>query len=241
MAVKHMGKLTLDLVKKISPSNGDNLEQGIAEDAEIEMSNSELKEKFLALIDQDQLGVKTLNQTAPKHLDLATQAAISTNGMIQPYFDNSTFHEIEQQRMQEISKRSAKISESFHKERERKEKIEKDRHDQLVAALERSNSQQFLANENSQLKAEIEKLKQENCRLLKENNKYKNQCSVESTRAKNNLLDIIYVLVDMAELPIDNPFKAYGVMQLHADRKQLKIPSKDTVSKWLEDANNKNI
>lgn len=239
MAVKHLGILTLDKVKKLTQSENNDKESLVTK--KIESSTETLKDRVLALIDQEQLGVATINQTASKYAYLATQAANSTNGMIQPCFDNSTFNQIEQQRMQKMNIRSAKFSESFHKERERKEKIEKDRHNQLVAALERSNSQQLLVNENTQLKAEIEKLKQENSKLLKENNKYKNQGSTESTRAKNNLLDIIYVLVNMAELPIDNPFKAYGVMQLHADRKQLKIPSKDTVSKWLEDANNKNI
>lgn len=244
MAVKHLGKLTLDLVKEISPSNSDNLKQGLAEDAEIEMSNSELKEKFLVLIDQEKLHKQTINQvdlSYSKYAELAEKAAISTVGFIQPHFDNSSFELIEQQRMKKMDTISKKLSKSFDQARERKERIEKERNDQLVSALERSNSQQFLANENAQLKIEIEKLKQENSKLLKENNKFKKQGSIESTRAKNNVLDIIYVLVDMAELPIDNPFKAYGVMQLHADRKKLKIPSKDTVSKWLEDANNKNI
>ncbi len=241
MTVKHLGKLTLDLVEKISQSERNNQEQ--TKSGEDEAFNNTLKDKFLALIDQGPAFGSVMNDTPDKYseyMSLATKAAIATQ--IEPlYLDHSSFELIEQQRMKKMDTISKKLSKSFDQARERKERIEKERNDQLVSALERSNSQQFLANENAQLKIEIEKLKQENSKLLKENNKFKKQGSIESTRAKNNVLDIIYVLVDMAELPIDNPFKAYGVMQLHADRKKLKIPSKDTVSKWLEDANNKNI
>ncbi|MHA3081000.1 hypothetical protein [Acinetobacter sp. ANC 5502] len=236
MAVKNFGKLTLDLVEEISQSEKSNQEQTVTE--EMDSSNSTLKSRFMDLINKEQSHKSNFSQNATESMEamtLAKKAVISTH--IQPshfnYFDHNHYDQIEKQQ--------EKISQAFQQEHERKEKLEQNRHDQLVSALERSNNQQALADENTQLKAEIEKLKQENSKLLKENKKIKNQGNIESTRAKNNLLDIIYVLVDMAELPIDNPFKAYSVMQLHADGKKLKIPSKDTVSKWLEDANNKNI
>ncbi|ENU80324.1 hypothetical protein F975_02080 [Acinetobacter sp. ANC 3789] len=236
MAVKNLGKLTLDLVEGISQSEKSNQEQTVTE--EMDSSNSTLKNRFMDVINKEQSHKSNFSQNATESMEamtLAKKAVIPTH--IQPshfnYFDHNHYDQIEKQQK--------KISQAFQQEHERKEKLEQNRHDQLVSALERSNNQQALADENTQLKAEIEKLKQENSKLLKENKKIKNQGNIESTRAKNNLLDIIYVLVDMAELPIDNPFKAYGVMQLHADGKKLKIPSKDTVSKWLEDANNKNI
>ena len=155
-------------------------------------------------------------------------------------FNSTNFEDSEKQRMKRLNQQSVKLSKFAQQERERIKQIDTDRHDQLISAVERIGNKQQLAYENTQLKAELEKLKDDNSKLLNENKKLRKNQNIESTRAKNNLLDIIYVLADMANLTIDNPFKSYGVMQAHADTNNLKIPSKDTVSKWLEDSKNKN-
>lgn len=161
MAVKHLGKLTLDLVKEISQSENNDKESIVTK--EIKPSSETLKDKFLALIDQGNGDDQANYSQHAESIALAHQVAISKS-ILQPLSDHSSFDQVEQQRMEKMSRTSAKISKAFKQEHERKEKLEKDRHDQLVSALERSNNQQALADENAQLKAEIEKLlKEKNC------------------------------------------------------------------------------
>ncbi|CAM4357034.1 hypothetical protein [Acinetobacter pragensis] len=228
MTVKHLGKLTLDLVEKISQSEKNNQEQ--TKSGVNEAFNNTLKDKFLALIDQAPEFGSVMNDTSDKYseyMSLATKAAIATQ--IEPlHLDHSSFKEIEQQRMQEINKRSAKISESFHREHERKEKLEQDRHDQLVSALERSNNQQALIDENAQLKAEIEKLKLENKQLKKIKGNL-------GTKESDNVIKIVTILADMAGLPKVNPSIAFNMMEAHAANNGLEIPSSNTVTKWLKE------
>ncbi|MFW1858571.1 hypothetical protein [Acinetobacter defluvii] len=234
MAVKNLGVLTLDLVKELTQSeNNDN---------ELVMTKSlgdTLRDKLLAQIDQV-TAIDPMDYS--KHAEsiaLAHQVAISNN-ILQPLADHSFFEQADRQLMEKTSRTSAKISEEFKKEQERKNKFKQDQTNQIVSAIVNSNNQQVLVNENTQLKAEIEKLKQENDKLLKDNKKLKKLGSIESTRAKNNVLDIIYVLVDMAKLPIDTPYKAYAVMQKHAETKDFSLSSKDIVADWLKEANDKN-
>jgi hypothetical protein len=58
--------------------------------------------------------------------------------------------------------------------------------------------------------------------------------NIENSRERNNVSDIIAILSDLAGIDINEPYKAYEVMQNHADINKLKIPSKDTVAKWLK-------
>lgn len=108
-----------------------------------------------------------------------------------------------------------------------KEKLEQDRHSQLIAALGKNSSNQTMQDEIKTLKAEIQELKKENSKLQKQLN--------ENPRERNNVLKIIAILADMANLKIDTPFKSFDAMQAHADRSNLKIPSKDTVAKWFKE------
>lgn len=59
-----------------------------------------------------------------------------------------------------------------------------------------------------------------------------------STRERNNGLKIIAILVKMLDLPIDQPFVAFNMLEAYAIQNNLEIPSKDTVVKWLRDSNN---
>lgn len=90
------------------------------------------------------------------------------------------FEESERNRINRMNEQSKKFSTAMQKERERKEKLEQDRHAQLVSVLERSNNQQALANENTQLKAEIEKLQQEKNYLESELSKLKTGIEINS-------------------------------------------------------------
>lgn len=237
MAVKNLGILTLDLVKELTQSENNKQEDKV----QIDSSNLPLKDRFLALTNQENGYLQDLNPVDIQYANsIAAHQSFIANSIIKPVFIDKSFEQVERQRMEKMSRTSAKISEGFKKEQERKDKFKQDQTDQIVSAIVNSNNQQVLVNENAQLKAEIEKLKQENDKLLKDNKKLKKQGSIESTRAKNNVLDIIYVLVDMAKLPIDTPYKAYAVMQKHAETKDFSLPSKDIVGDWLKEANDKN-
>lgn len=226
MTVKHLGKLTLDLAEKISQSEKNNQEQtkiGVNE-----AFNNTLKDKFLTLIDREPAFGPVMNDTKySEYMSSVTQAAIATQ--IEPlYLDYSTFEEIEQQKMEKMNKTLKDSAKAFEKERDRKEKLEQDRHDQLVSALERSNSQQALIDENAQLKAEIEKLKLENKQLKKIKGNL-------GTKESDSVIKIVTILADMAGLPKVNPSIAFNMMEAHAANNGLEIPSSNTVTKWLKE------
>lgn len=61
-----------------------------------------------------------------------------------------------------------------------------------------------------------------------------------STRERNNALKIIAALARMANLPQDQPFVAFNMLEAFATQNDLEIPSKDTVARWLKDANSEN-
>ena len=262
MTKKHLGRLSPEVVEKLKQqSESTDLEsntdtplvekiKGLIEknashehvpnesDQEAQEYLKNLSLSSVPIMREINLGLASTQNTAsifqmqnPSQLELDTVPRV---------FNSTNFEDSEKQRMKRLNQQSVKLSKFAQQERERIKQIDTDRHDQLISAVERIGNKQQLAYENTQLKAELEKLKDDNSKLLNENKKLRKNQNIESTRAKNNLLDIIYVLADMANLPIDNPFKSYGVMQAHADTNNLKIPSKDTVSKWLEDSKNKN-
>ncbi|NDX20001.1 hypothetical protein [Acinetobacter baumannii] len=61
-----------------------------------------------------------------------------------------------------------------------------------------------------------------------------------NTRERNNALKIIAALARMANLPQDQPFVAFNMLEAFATQNDLEIPSKDTVARWLKDANSEN-
>lgn len=219
MAVKNLGILTLDKVKKLTQSKNNDKKS-------IELSNATLEDRVLALIDQTSENNQINHSKHAESTALDHQVAIS-DSLLKPLSDHSFFEQAERQRMEKMNEQSKKFSIAMQEERERKEKLEKDRHDQLVSALERSNNQQTLADENAQLKAEIEKLKLENKQLkkIKEN---------LGTKESDNVLKIVTILADMAGLPKLNPSTAFNMMEAHAANKGLEIPSSNTVTKWLK-------
>lgn len=58
-----------------------------------------------------------------------------------------------------------------------------------------------------------------------------------NTRERNSVQKIITILADMAGLPKDNPSTAFNMMEAHAARNGLEIPSTNTVTKWLREEN----
>ncbi|MFV5426827.1 hypothetical protein VXO75_08395 [Acinetobacter towneri] len=52
----------------------------------------------------------------------------------------------------------------------------------------------------------------------------------------NNVVKILAALTHFAQLDISKPHKAFTVLQKHCDQSNLKIPNKDTVAKWFEEA-----
>lgn len=54
---------------------------------------------------------------------------------------------------------------------------------------------------------------------------------VPNSRQRNNVLNIIKVLVNMAGLPSE-PYTAFNMMEAHAISKDMDLPSKDTTVKW---------
>ncbi|MCG2575245.1 DUF3450 domain-containing protein [Acinetobacter sp. ME22] len=222
MAVKNLGKLTLDLVEELSQSEKSNQEETLI--AEMDSSNSTLKDRLMDLINKEQLHKSNFSQNATTSMDamaMAKKAEISAHiqsAYLSP-FDHNYYDQIEKQQK--------KISQVLQREHERKEKLDTERQDQLIAAIDRSNNQRALADENAQLKAEIEKLKLENKQLkkIKEN---------LGTKESDNVLKIVTILADMAGLPKLNPSTAFNMMEAHAANKGLEIPSSNTVTKWLK-------
>tara|TARA_R110000822_G_scaffold66105_4_gene161556 strand:- start:14261 stop:14899 length:639 start_codon:yes stop_codon:yes gene_type:complete len=56
------------------------------------------------------------------------------------------------------------------------------------------------------------------------------------TRERNSIAQIIAALAGMAKIDLEKPFIAYDAMRLSAELGGLKLPSKDTVGKWLKAA-----
>lgn len=224
MAVKNLGILTLDLVKELTQSENNKQEDKV----QIDSSNPPLKDRFLALTNQENGHLHDLNPVDIQYANsIAAHQSFIANSIIEPVLIDKSFKQVERQRMEKMSRTSAKISEAFRKEQERKEKLEQDRHDQLIAVQERSNNMQALTIENTQLRNEIEKLKLENVQLkkIKEN---------LGTKESDNVLKIVAILADMAGLPKANPSIAYNMMEAHSASKGLEIPASNTVTKWFK-------
>lgn len=115
-----------------------------------------------------------------------------------------------------------------------------------------------------ELNAEIEKLEQENKRLkielsekvsldsaivsnqdqaaeeTKENySDLTPEQEIPNARQRNNVLKIISILSEMADLPPE-PFTAFNMMDAHATQNGKEIPSKHTIADWLKRAKDSN-
>lgn len=62
---------------------------------------------------------------------------------------------------------------------------------------------------------------------------------IPNARQRNNVLKIISILCEMADLPPE-PFTAFNMMDAHATQKSKEIPSKHTIADWLKRARDSN-
>ncbi|WP_278492015.1 hypothetical protein [Acinetobacter gyllenbergii] len=103
-----------------------------------------------------------------------------------------------------------------------------------------SKNLEKISKDNKNLKDELEKA---NVRIknleLKMNNELKPEQEIPITRTRNNVLKIIAILADMADLS-DQPYTAFSMMEAHARLKNLDIPSKTPVAEWLRQARDSN-
>ncbi|WP_336171776.1 hypothetical protein [Acinetobacter ursingii] len=165
--IKNLGKLTLKILEQIKDSDPNNTYGALLEKYEqsTEAEKLDLEQKYPSLL-------SSMNAT----LELNGKKVGKSD-----FFNFSEqFEKSERNRINRMNEQSEKFSIAMQEERERKEKLEQDRHAQLVSVLERNNSQQALADENAQLKAEIEKLQQEKNYLESEISKLKTGIEINS-------------------------------------------------------------
>ena len=111
-------------------------------------------------------------------------------------------------------------------------------------ALEQRNL--FLKQKLEKSQLEIEKLNallegypQPNDMVVKNQDNISPEQEIPNSRQRNNVLKILSILSQMAELPHE-PFTAFNMLEAFAIQKNKDIPSKHTVADWLKKARDSN-
>jgi hypothetical protein len=133
--------------------------------------------------------------------------------------------------------------ESYQKERAQLLKELK----QLESELEQEKLQSSLLildnqsslSETNQLKARITELEAAQPKPIDSDVQLSPEQEIPNSRQRNNILRIISILSQMADLPPE-PFSAFNVLEAYADQNNKEIPSKHTVADWLKKARDSN-
>lgn len=93
--------------------------------------------------------------------------------------------------------------------------------------------------EIEKLNALLESYPQSNDELVKKLDSFTPEQEIPNSRKRNNILKIISILSQMADLPHE-PFTAFNVLEAFAIQNNKDIPSKHTVADWLKKARDSN-
>lgn len=202
--VIHLGRLTRELLEQINKCDPSETYGALMERYEKSAPEEklEIEKEYPSLF-------HTLNYESGLNISAVGHNISSLNNLYSSMFELQSsaynfqdiekinaqrFKEAERGRFNRMNQNLKTSSIAMQKQRDEKERIEKDRHDQLIEALRESSNSKIQENEINQLKAEIEKLLSENDQLKQENEQLQDKLGQGEQAQRNSQLLLISVL-----------------------------------------------
>ena len=228
--VKNLGKLTLKVLEQINKCDPSETYGALME--RYEKSTPEQKSEIENAMGHN---ISALNNLYSSMSELQSSAY---NFQDIEKINAQRFKEAERERFNRINKQSKKFSVDMKKQRDEKEKIEKDRHDQLIEALRDSSNSKIQENEINQLKSDIEKLLAENNQLKQQNDQLKNKLEQGEQGQRNSLLLLVSIFFKKYKDGKPRSFTQEKILiDLESENTDITGLSYSTTSKILADAN----